>query len=158
MGGNDDLQYMEVRAADGATAKTLTLSGIQIKTNELRVAQNASVRLNGLWLGDVQVSGEFGGSGTNEEGTVTFAAGATLNADWGVWNAANVAPLPAGLTVKASGNPYHPIPLFKAGNAATLVLPKVTVVGPKGTRTRSLECVNGIVSVQARSGMEISFR
>ena len=158
MGINEDLQYLEVKAAESAVSKTLTLSGEQFMTNELRVATGASVRLSGTWVGNIMVNGEFGGSGTNRDGMVTFASGANINADWGVWEAEMVVSLPPDLEVTASCRPKDDVPLFKAGNAASLALPRIKVTYPNAVRMVRPICVDGVVRIPGRRMFTISFK
>lgn len=74
----DDRMYgMKVAGVEGATHKTLTLSGTQTQTNTLEVEPNGSVNLTGTWVGDTTVDGEFGGTGT-VSGNLTFNAGSTF--------------------------------------------------------------------------------
>lgn len=73
-----------VAGAEGAAEKTLTIAGdCSGADNNLVVDASGSVKLTGTWKGNVTVNGEFGGTGTIQNSTVTFAAGSTLNAAWG---------------------------------------------------------------------------
>ena len=50
--GNDRLGTFIVAGAEGATAKTLTLSGTQTATNDLTIEETGSVKLTGTWLAE----------------------------------------------------------------------------------------------------------
>ena len=83
---NVDLtKQISVAAKQGATAKTLKLSGTQTATKPLVVeaatatTDAGSVNLTGTWMGDTTVSGTFGGTGTLT-GALTFNAGSTFKA------------------------------------------------------------------------------
>ncbi len=71
------LTKITVAGAEGATEKTLTLSGATEVARPLEIEASGSVAINGSWAGAVTVNGELGGSGTIS-GAVTIAAGATL--------------------------------------------------------------------------------
>jgi len=58
------------------------------------------VKLDGPWKGDIVVSGEFGGVGTQTAGTLELADGAVLNGSWGAFRASSVADWPSTLTVR----------------------------------------------------------
>ena len=79
----DNVVGLSVAGADGVDSKTLVLTGHNSCTNALTVEASGSVRLEGTWVGDVSVSGEFGGNGRQTDGLVTFASGASLSVDVG---------------------------------------------------------------------------
>ena len=79
-GNIDRFNTLYVAGADGATAKTLTISGTAFDAqcpNTLHVEATGAVKLTGNWVGDVSVAGTIGGTGS-ASGTVTFADGATV--------------------------------------------------------------------------------
>ena len=70
-----------VAGVDGASQKTLKLSGAQVANGStpLTVESSGSANLTGTWYGNATVDGTFGGTGTLS-GNLTFNAGSTFKA------------------------------------------------------------------------------
>jgi hypothetical protein len=70
-----------VAGVDGASQKTLKLSGAQVLAGStpLTVESAGSANLTGTWYGNATVDGEFGGTGTLN-GDLTFGTGSTFKA------------------------------------------------------------------------------
>ena len=89
-----------IAGAEGATEKTLTLSGnTSIPARPLEIDATGSVNLTGSWGGDVTVSGALAGTGTIN-GALTLNDGAILDATAGAITANGTVTLPSALTVK----------------------------------------------------------
>jgi len=85
-GGYDNIAEFRVAAAESAPGATLTMTGVNTTWRDTLVVEySGSVRLDGTWNGDISVEGTFGGSGTNTNGRVTFAAGAVFDARRGLF-------------------------------------------------------------------------
>lgn len=121
--GADRLTEVIVSGTEGATEKTLTLSGETTQARPLEVDTTGSVVLaeSGSWAGAMTVAGRIGGSGT-VAGALTFAEGATLDATAGALTVNGGLTYPASGTVAVVANAYGPVLKARGVDASKFAL------------------------------------
>lgn len=124
---NDRVGTLFVAGAQGVTEKTLTIAGTHDEDNSLEVEATGSVNLSGTWKGNVTVNGEIGGNGSvRDASAITFNAGSTIRADWGVLTVTGTLTLPSQINL-AVANPTHGMTVLNVPSSFTATTCKALV-------------------------------
>lgn len=155
-GGANIVDFI-VDAAPDAENKTLTLTGTYSENNfpKLSVDVAGSAKLSAtMKTGALEISGEFGGSGTiNGATTARVNTGATIRADWGA-PTINVAPtFGSAIKVVADTMPQEGVKLFTvSGTESETALATAFVTTNDGSvKAKVVQKADGIYAVEDSS-------